>query len=825
MSSRYLIFLIQALGDFYCAVVYFHTSLKVIYYYEIIMNKTRTVHLGIFLLFGVFLCTVSCLSAGGSSEDGRTNVIKIKRGDCDWNFINISLADYYGKLITIHFSADVMLIGKKINLNWQLNNEPDYPSITNWIGENAVSGIWYHTSGKTIVIPANRNPSVYLTTWGNDDPNILCYIDNLSITIDTWDYTPDTFLAAAGDANRDGTRNIYVSAGRGADDGNGTQARPFLKIAHAMYYVKPGDTVLLDSGTYHERFRIPGGEAGKPVTLTAMPDADVTITPAVQITPQWKRHTGNIYAADIGEYVNGMDTEFPQLFAGGDSMVEARWPNMGPSMSTIHDYKRDVAQKGTNKNTVVASGNIPAGITGARVVICPGQDGVSWETASSFVQSVTDRTIKLAADITGDDPFTRNDPYTPSPGNPFYITGALSLLDAPGEYYFDLRTNHLYFYPPWDGSPDTRTLDLRAKSDIAIYAENTSYVNIKNINIFGGGVYMKNTGNSTLENCRVSYAEHFYFTGIFGHLAWTRENVMVVSGANNRIEKCEFGPTAGHGIVLGGEDIIFTNNIVHDTSYLGFPYAGIAVSSAKKLEISHNTIINSAHSHIRFEEANGRLAENYRVDYENCTIRNNYFENHSTLSSDGGAFYAWGSDGGGTEIYNNFVVCGDKNDQGAFHKLRFGLYTDNYTSNYSVHHNIVIGGTRGLEMNLRSRGVRFYNNTIVGADVGFGMYGYPIDNADASTSSVTDNLFVDIKSNDVEYYGTENGRQVSYNGNFVNGTVPAPVRQAGRVQSSGNARGTVDDQYRPAGNTPDIGAIPRNGALFPYGADWTPGNK
>jgi len=39
------------------------------------------------------------------------------------------------------------------------------------------------------------------------------------------------------------------------------------------------------------------------------------------------------------------------------------------------------------------------------------------------------------------------------------------------------------------------------------------------------------------------------------------------------------------------------------------------------------------------------------------------------------------------------------------------------------------------------------------------------------------------------------------------------------MTSSGNARGTIDAQYRPAGETPDIGAIPRNGALFPFGAD------
>ncbi|MCL2209390.1 MAG: right-handed parallel beta-helix repeat-containing protein, partial [Treponema sp.] len=424
-------------------------------------------------------------------------------------------------------------------------------------------------------------------------------------------------------------------------------------------------------------------------------------------------------------------------------------------------------------------------------------------------------------EITNDDTFSGHDSYTPNQGNPFYITGALSLLDAPGEYYFDPKTNLLYFYPPWNGSPDSRTLTLRGKIDTAIHAENTSFVNIKNITVYGGGIFLKNTRNCVLENCKVNYAEHFYLNGIYGFSSWTRADRMIVSGSNNRIQRCKFGPTAGYGIVLEGNDNIFTNNIVHNTSYIGFPYQGIAVKKSRRLEISHNTIINSAPSHICFTEMGASpAAENSSVDYERCIIRNNYFENHSTLGSDGGAFYAWGSDGGGTEIYNNFVVCGNKNNQGAFDKLRLGFYTDNYTSNYIVRNNIVIGGTKGLTMNLTSKGVRFINNTVVGADDGISIGGYPIDNADASTSFFTNNLFVNTKKNDIAYHAFENGSQASYVGNFRNGTIPAPIRQEGRVQSSGNARGTVDVQYRPTGRTPDIGAIPQNGELFPYGADW-----
>jgi hypothetical protein len=744
--------------------------------------------------------------------DGRTNVIKINGRDCSWNVVNYSLANYRGKTIHIYFSADVMRVGSDGMLCWQVNNEPDYPGVAYL--ENAESGVWNRMSGSIVITPANSEPFLYLTTWENNSKTAAFYFDNLSIKIDVYDYTPASALQTAGETNSNGTRNFYVSVSRGSDNGNGTQARPFQKIAHAMYYVKPGDTVLLDSGTYHERFKIPSGEAGRPVTFTAMPGANVIITPTIPITPEWRQYAGNIYVADISEYVKDMDTKFPQLFADRDSMVEARYPNMGPSMSAIMDYKRDAAQRGTNKNSVVASSNIPANITGAKLVIWPG-DHAGWGAAVSPVQSASGRTIKLAKDLTGNDPYTLTDPNTPFPGNPFYVTGALSLLDAPGEYFFDPQTNLLYFYPPWNGRPDVRALTIRHFNSVVIYAENTSYVSIKNITIYGGSINMQNTRNNTLENCRINYAEHFYE----GDWWVIINNAMAVTGSNNRITGCEFGPSAGSGITLGGDDNIFTNNIVHDAGYSGDYAAGVFVLESKRLEISHNTITNSSDVHVFFQGSEDIST------FDHCVIRNNYFENHAVLTSDAGAFYAWGVNGGGTEIYNNFIICGDKGDNGTIDKLRMGLYTDNYCYNFIVHHNIVIGGTTGLQINLPAEGTRFYNNTVVGADIGIGFYGYPVNNADAGKITTADNLFVNTKSSDVTYYGTENGRQASYTGSFVNGTIPVAVRPERRMTSSGNANGTVDDQYRPTGITPGIGAIPRGGAMFPYGANWSLGNR
>ncbi|MCL2722278.1 MAG: hypothetical protein FWD47_13195 [Treponema sp.] len=264
----------------------------------------------------------------------RTNVIKVNGANCQWNILNYSLANFRGRKITINFSVDVMRLGSNGTLNWMINNEPDYPSIVRI--DNAESGVWYNTNGRMTIIPTHREPFLYLAAWENNFQTASFYFDNIKITIDTWswDYTPTTTVGIVGEADINNTRNIYVSASRGSDSGNGTQARPFQKIANAMHYARQGDTVLVDSGTYYERFRIPTGAAGRPITLTAMPEAEVIITPTIPISPQWRQLgtsgvNRNIWVADISEYVKDIDTEFPQLFANRDSMVEARFPNMG----------------------------------------------------------------------------------------------------------------------------------------------------------------------------------------------------------------------------------------------------------------------------------------------------------------------------------------------------------------------------------------------------------------------------------------------------------------------------------------------------------------
>jgi hypothetical protein len=274
---------------------------------------------------------------------------------------------------------------------------------------------------------------------------------------------------------------------------------------------------------------------------------------------------------------------------------------------------------------------------------------------------------------------------------------------------------------------------------------------------------------------------------------------------------------------LGGDDNVFTNNYVHDTNYAGNFLDGVYVLSSKRLEISRNTMINQGRAHVYFA---------YGHSFEKCVIRNNYFENNNMLVPDGGGgFYTINTDGGGSEVYNNFVIVGgSKGDNGTMKRLLSGLYVDDLSFNYSVHHNIVIGGTdAGIRHGLthvnipQPQGTRFFNNTIIGSQNGFGFHYIYGQNTDARSVTITDNLLVNIKSRDITGAGFENGKWVNYDGNFENGAIPVTRNTQRRMTSSGNARGTVDGQYRPTGNTPDIGAVPKDGALFTFGADWGQG--
>jgi endo-1,4-beta-xylanase len=126
-------------------------------------------------------------------NENRRDVIKVNGAACQGEVVLYSLADYKDKQIVIHFEVDVKRVGAGGTLNWQVNNDLDYPSVTAlWY---ATPEVWHHMSGRRILTPTSSNPVLYLTAWQNNASNTIYYIDNPIIVIKEGDiFTPDLTL-------------------------------------------------------------------------------------------------------------------------------------------------------------------------------------------------------------------------------------------------------------------------------------------------------------------------------------------------------------------------------------------------------------------------------------------------------------------------------------------------------------------------------------------------------------------------------------------------------------------------------------------------------
>lgn len=627
---------------------------------------------------------------------------------------------------------------------------------------------------------------------------------------------------------------LFVDAENGRDSGDGSRSAPFATIARAMQSAEPGKTVYLSDGTYYETVTPINGTADKPFTLAALPGSSPVCTPTVRFDGPWSLWKDKIYVADFSDIADKIDEERSQLFVDSDSLTEARFPNMGASLTGIMEAPRAITAPGTDAETIVSPVSLPEGLEGAKVVVWPGENGVAgWIAYTSPIKSSDGKTLKLATRLDTPEEYVGMNAYSPVAGNAFILTGALCLLDAPGEYWYDADNKKMYVYMPEGDSPEGHTITVRGSSS-AVNAPDAQYVTIKGLRFYGGGITMENAVGCRIEDCRVLFSDHFYASG---YASYVLKSSNTVTGENNLITHCEFGYSAFNGITLGGSNNTFTDNIVHHSNYCGSDFAALYVLKSSEAVISHNTITDSGRVHIYFT---------INTVYDKCVISNNYMASHSRLTSDSGAFYTWSCDGGGTRLYNNFVDCGDKTENGSMMKCWDGLYLDNYCSNFTVDHNIVLGGSCGLRTNLSNENTLYANNTVIGSEHGYGIFSYPKDDALTKTTRFYNNLFVSLTSYDINYSGSENGQSKYYTGSLKDGTVPCPIDPEKRIQSGNNLRGIViykegDSMYQPAdgspaidggviiegitdgylGQAPDIGALEKGGKMFSYGASWT----
>ena len=250
--------------------------------------------------------------------------------------------------------------------------------------------------------------------------------------------------------------DIYVSPS-GKDTNDGSKLTPKATVSAALRQaremrrlhtpgIENGINIILDGGTY--RFYEPlyvrpedSGTAQSPTIIKGADGEKVIISGGVEISG-WKK-SGKLLVADVPEF-NGQPLDFRQFWVNGKKAVRAR------DVADFENMARIIRNDKVNQILWVPAKAVKA------IQKAPYAEMVLHQMwAVSFLRIKSIQIQGDSAAIRFHNPesklqFQRPWPQpmvAPGRNSAFYLTNAIELLDQPGEWYHDIRTHKLYYYP------------------------------------------------------------------------------------------------------------------------------------------------------------------------------------------------------------------------------------------------------------------------------------------------------------------------------------------------------------------------------------------
>jgi autotransporter-associated beta strand protein len=575
----------------------------------------------------------------------------------------------------------------------------------------------------------------------------------------------------------------YYVAPNGLDTNPGTLAEPFQTVQRAASVVAPGDIAYLREGVYRETV-VPtrSGTAAAPIIFRPYNGESVTISGAdVLPAASWTSHSGSIYKApmswNLGDGKN-------QVFVDGAMMNEARWPNT--SLDVSRPTMALAASGSTSGSGAASVGTITNSSlnqaddfwNGAVISIARGPEWVQ------FGETVTDSGpgwLSFSFNAT-------TNWYQPTAGNEFFLTGKFQTLDTATEWFRD-STGTLYLWAPASDNPAGHLVEAKRRQ-FAFDLSNRSYIHLEGIQIVAATVNSNaNSHHLVLDGLNASHVSHYTYQRYTSH--WTSAGVessgIMLRGSDNELRNSRIAYSAGNGVLLLGARHKVFNNTIHDVNYAATDAAAIHTGNrygtSTDHEISYNTLTNAGRSLIVHRSLRRGNIHHNDMSYAGLQV------------NDLGATYCFGDDGQGTVIAYNRI----HDIYTRAHPV--GIYLDEGSSNYVVHHNVVWNVGVALRLNGPAVNHQVYNNTLLGQD-GSLAHGFPAGGM--SGTQVKNNIFT--KS---AIFGTgavqQNNLFSTTNPKFVN-----PTANDYRLQSSSPAidAGQILAPYTDgfAGTRPDIGA-------------------
>ena len=249
--------------------------------------------------------------------------------------------------------------------------------------------------------------------------------------------------------------DVYVSPnGNDANDGSKNSPKATLTSAlrqaremrrQAVEGVESGISIHMASGVYdvYEPVFIRPEDSGTPSSPTVITsEGGAWLSGGVKIDG-WKRQ-GKLLVADVPQF-NGRPLDFRQLYVNGKKAVRAR---------DVEDFEKMYRILNNDPANEVLW--VPAEAV-KKIVKSPYAEMVlheMWCVANLRIKSIDIQGDSAAlrfhnpeSRIQFEHPWPRPMVTTDGHNSAFYLTNAKELLDVPGEWYHDIDTRKLYYYP------------------------------------------------------------------------------------------------------------------------------------------------------------------------------------------------------------------------------------------------------------------------------------------------------------------------------------------------------------------------------------------
>lgn len=542
--------------------------------------------------------------------------------------------------------------------------------------------------------------------------------------------------------------------------------------------MQAGDMCVIREGVYRETVKpARSGEPGKPIVFRAYRGERIVVNGTDEV--HGLKPADGLLRAPVTE-------PFEQLFVDGQLMNVARWPNATLDVMTPAWAEADA---GTNENTIVDNDLPSLDFTGATLHILPGSRWVSWTRPVEEFEMGANK-LKFEGN------WRQVPAHAVAKGTRYFVYGVASLLDAPGEWWWDAASKTVSLIPP--DSAKSRAPRVEVKRRLyAFDLSGLSHVEVEGINVFSATLNLADAAHCVVDNCHVRYASHVAQCEGWSTTAHTNSGI-IVGGHDNVVRRSSVVFSAGNGVTLVGESNTVTDCVVRNVDYAAVDCGAIWAKGRGNV-ISHNTLSDCGRSVIVH-----RALKAGRIEY-------NDIANAGRLTTDLGATYCYGTDGEGTVIAYNWV-----HDNRAEH-VGVGIYIDNKSSNFVIHHNVSWNNPdSGIRLNTPSFNNRVYNNTVLQNGNSVNYWGAD-NNKEQPGCVLANNIFTDevCLGDGIDAHHNYSGKEPGVVGVKLNdfrlGST-SPCVDAGVVVDG------VTDGFK--GRAPDLGAYERGVRAWRPGHSW-----